>query len=236
MEEDTNRLRLLGLPAFYGLLGLANLIHIDLGLLTVMAYRSERFYKTYNIPKRSGGERKISQPSKELKAIQAWILRNILDKLSPSEHATAYLSGKNLTDNVSPHNANRYFLSIDLEEFFPSIKRWRVKHIFKLIGYSTVNVEVLSNLCTYFDGLPQGGVTSPALSNLALLKLDRRLSGFTSRRNIVFTRYADDMTFSTNNRSVLINSYQTILLIIQSEGFEVNKKKIRFIGTRSQCR
>ena len=95
---------------------------------------------------------------------------------------------------------------------------------------------ILCNLCTYFGGLPQGGVTSPALSNLAAIKLDRRLAGLTSRRNIVFTRYADDMTFSTNNRTVLFRTLPTILRIIQSEGFEPNESKIRFLGPRTQCR
>lgn len=236
MKEGSSRLRLLGLPVFDSIADLANLIHLDAGRLNVLTRYSKRFYKNYIIPKRTGGFRKISQPSKELKAIQAWILRNILDKLSPSEHAMAYLRGKKLLDNLSPHGGNRYFLSVDIEDFFPSISRWRVERVFELLGYSKQAVMILTNLCTYFGGLPQGGVTSPALSNLAALKLDRRLAGLTSRRNIVFTRYSDDMTFSTNNRTVLYRTLPTILRIIQSEGFEPNQSKIRFLGPRTQCR
>jgi len=236
MKQGNSRLRLLGLPVFDSIADLAKLIHIDRGRLNVLIRYSKRFYKNYTIPKRTGGHRKISQPSKELKAIQAWILRNILDKLIPSEHATAYIRGKKLIDNLSPHIGNRYFLSVDIEDFFPSIPRWRVERVFELLGYSKQAVMILANLCTYFGGLAQGAVTSPALSNLAALKLDRRLAGLTSRRNIVFTRYSDDMTFSTNNRIVLYRTLPTILRIIQSEDFEPNEPKIRFLGPRTQCR
>jgi len=236
MQRGNSRLRLLGLPVFNSIADLANLIHIDIGRLKILTRYSKRFYKNYTIPKRTGGLRQISQPSKELKAIQAWILRNILDNLTPSEHAMAYVRGKKLIDNLSPHSGNRYFLSIDIEDFFPSIRRWRVERVFELLGYSKQAVMILANLCTYFGGLPQGGVTSPSLSNLTTIKLDRRLAGLISRRNIVFTRYADDMTFSTNNRTVLFRTLPTILYIIRSEGFEPNESKNRFLGPRTQCR
>lgn len=236
MRRGNSRLRLLGLPVFNSIKDLANLIHIDAERLAILTRRSERFYKNYTIPKRTGGVRKISQPSRELKAIQAWILRNILDNLAPSEHAMAYLRGKKLIDNLSPHSGNRYFLSVDIEDFFPSVRRWRVERVFELLGYSEQAVYILANLCTYMGGLPQGGVTSPSLSNLCTLNLDRRLAGLTSRRNIVFTRYADDMTFSTNNRIVVLRALPTILHIIQSEYFWPNASKIRLLGPRNQCR
>jgi RNA-directed DNA polymerase len=236
MNEGQERLRLLGLPVFQSIEDLANLIHLDPARLNVLTLYSERFYKNYRIPKQTGGYRNISQPSKEVKAVQAWILRNILDKLSPSVHATGYLRGKSLLDNVLPHSTNRYFLSVDMENFFPSISGWRIQLLFELIGYSRQTALFLANLCTYFRHLPQGGVTSPALSNLVALKLDRRLSGLTSRRNIVFTRYADDMTFSANNRTVLLRTLPSIYQIIRSEGFEPNEPKTRFLGPRTQCR
>jgi hypothetical protein len=236
MNEGQERLRLLGLPVFESIEDLANLIHVDPGRLNILTMYSERFYKNYRIPKKTGGYRNISQPSKELKAIQAWILRNILEKLSPSAHATGYVRGKNLLDNVSPHSGNRYFLSVDMENFFPSVSRWRVQLVFELIGFSNQTALFLTNLCSYFRHLPQGGVTSPALSNLVALKLDRRLSGLTSRRNIVFTRYADDMTFSANNRTILLRTLPPILQIIRSEGFEPNEPKTRFLGPRTHCR
>ncbi len=227
---------MLGLPVFNSIEGLAALLHVSSGPLTILAEHAERFYRTYRIPKRTGGWRKISQPSRILKGVQAWILRNILDKLSASPYATAYLPGKGLYDNVAPHSGNRYFLSVDLEDFFPSIHRRRILHLFELVGYDRQTAALLSNLCTYFRSLPQGGVTSPALSNLIAAQMDRRISGLASRRNIVFTRYADDMTFSSNNRATLYRALPSIKHIIESEGFTINEPKTRLLGPRTQCR
>ncbi len=236
MDDRRQRLRLLGLPVFTNVDELASLIHINPARLTILSEYTNRFYRTYRIPKRTGGWRQISQPSRELKGIQAWILRNILEKLNPSPHATAYLPGKRLSDNVSPHRGNRYFLSIDLEDFFPSIPYLRIQRLFQLVGYEQRAAVLLTGLCTFFYSLPQGGVTSPALSNLIATQMDRRLSGLISRRNIVFTRYADDMTFSTNNRIALIRALPSINRIVESEGFKINDLKTRFLGPRTQCR
>jgi len=236
MLEQKQRLQLLGLPVFNTIDELALLIHVDSGRLSILIKHANRFYRTYRIPKRTSGSREISQPSRELKGIQAWILRNIIDKLSPSPHATAYFPGKCLSDNVFPHSSNRYFLSLDLEDFFPSIPRWRIQRLFVLVGYTQGIASRLSALCTFSRALPQGGVTSPALSNLVASQMDRRLSGLISRRNIVFTRYADDMTFSSNNRTALLRVLPSIRRIIESEGFTINEPKTRFLGPRIQCR
>jgi RNA-directed DNA polymerase len=226
---------LLGLPSFNTTEELAALIHIDEGRLVTLTEIPERFYRRYRIPKRHRGWREIQSPSKELKAIQAWILRNILDKLSSSAYATAYTKGRGLLDNVNPHLNNRYFLSIDIRNFFPSVSAARVRELFVRIGYSKDAAKTLCRLCSFFRGLPQGAVTSPALSNLVCVRLDRRLSGLTSRRNIVFTRYADDMTFSTNNRDALPRLLPLAYQILRDMGFEPNERKTRMLGPRARC-
>lgn len=235
MRPSVERLRLLNLPVFYDIEELASLIHISPSRLEILVHKSSRFYKRYSIPKRNGGDRHIFQPSSELKAIQAWILRNILDKLSPSDEATAFIRGKSLVENVKPHQNNRYFVCIDLEDFFPSIDIDKVYNLFQIIGYHKLAALILTSLCSCSYILPQGAVTSPSLSNLVTASLDRRLSGFSSRRNIVYTRYADDMTFSSNNRNVLNKSVEFFLKIIKSEGFEPNNEKLRVMGPRIKC-
>ncbi|MCF7838327.1 MAG: retron St85 family RNA-directed DNA polymerase [Candidatus Marinimicrobia bacterium] len=235
MSEVKHRLRLLDLPFFETIEDLAALIRVDAGRLRLLSSHPEKFYRTYRISKRSGGWRKICSPSKELKAIQAWILRNVLDKLSPSQYATAYVSGKRLLDNVSPHANNRYFISMDIRNFFPSVTSFRVRAIFEALGYSMLAGSTLARLCCYFHGLPQGGVTSPALSNLVCLRLDRRLAGLAARRNIVFTRYADDITFSSNNRNALCRMLPITYKILISERFQPNEDKLRVMGPRVRC-
>jgi retron-type reverse transcriptase len=229
-------LRLMNLPVFSDETELAKVMHVDLPLLRKFCGASNFFYKRYKIPKSNGKSREILQPCRELKALQAWVLRNILDKLTPTPFATAYVKGKSLFHNVSPHSANRYFLCLDLEDFFPSISDERVRNIFRLIGYSWRASYFLSAICTCNGGLPQGGVTSPALSNLAAAKLDRRIAGFTSRRNIVFTRYADDITLSSNNPRVLCKAQPTVMRIIQNERFKVNAEKTKMVGPRRRCK
>ncbi len=140
-----------------------------------------------------------------------------------------------LLDNVSPHSGNRYFLCLDLEEFFPSISYGRVKDLLLVLGYSAEAATVLTRLCTCKYSLPQGGVTSPSLSNLIAATLDRRIGGYTSKRHIVYTRYADDITLFSNRTEVLHNALPTILNIIKSEKFKPNMKKLRFMGPRRKC-
>ena len=235
-DMGRDRLRLLGLPVFDTIEDLAGLIHLDPQRLRLLVTQTTRFYKKYEIPKKSGGVRKIYQPARELKAIQRWILHYILEKLTPSSAATAFIVGRGLLHNVIPHASNRYFVCIDLADFFPSILDPRVYRIFRLIGYSRETASILKALCTCDAKLPQGGVTSPYLSNLIAGRLDRRLLGLTSRRNISYTRYADDITVSSNNRNALYRSIPLIKEIIGSERFFVNESKTRVTGPRTRCR
>lgn len=233
MSLNTQRLRLMGLPVFNNAQELADLIHIEASLLREIRSHSHRYYRKYTIKKRDGGRRPIRQPSKTLKGIQAWILWHILDKLTPSPYATAYIRGRRLLSNVTPHRNNRYFVCMDIEDFFPSISRNRITTLFELLGYSRKVAMLLSGLCTCSRNLPEGAVTSPALSNLAVAKLDRRLAGYTSRRNVTYTRYSDDLTFSSNNYVVLSKSIAMCLQIVRSEHFRPHK--VRAFGPRQRC-
>ena len=235
MKSNTELLRLMNLPVFSDEKELASLIHVDPGRIKKLSIYSHRYYKKYNIPKSNGKIREIKQPRKDLKGIQAWILRNILDKLNPTVFATAYIKGKNISSNVTPHCNNKYFMLLDLEEFFPSISIRRAEKIFSLIGYSKEAVHILSMLCTCDGSLPQGAVSSPSLSNLIAAKLDRRIAGYTSKRNIAYTRYADDITLSSNNPVTLCKSLPIILKIIKSENFEPNMNKLRVLGPKKSC-
>jgi len=225
----------MNLPIFSDEKELAWLIHIGASKIQEFSRFPHRYYLKYTIPKSGGGVREIRQPSKELKGVQAWILRNILDKLTPSPYATAYNKGTSITINVFPHSGNRFFICIDLEDFFPSISIRRVIKIFSLIGYSDKASAILAALCTCEWNLPQGAITSPSLSNLVATKLDRRIAGYTSIRNIVYTRYADDITLSSNNPAILCKALPRIIKIIKSEHFKLNMDKLRVLGPRMRC-
>lgn len=219
----------LELPQFSTILELSDIMKLSEQTLYHLSYRVERFYKIVRIPKKSGGFRNLACPSEDLKAVQAWILRNILDKLRTEESATGFKSGMGIFENVQRHAENLYILCMDIEDFFPSTPRKHVYNLFRSLGYNKHISLVLTNYCTYKDGLPQGGVTSPALSNILNIRLDRRISGYTNRKNIIYTRYADDITLSSNNVEKLIKAKEVIKKIIEDEGYKVNDKKTRIL-------
>lgn len=249
MKSNSELLRLMNLPVFSDGKELASLMHIDSKKINTFSTFPHGYYRKFKIKKHDGSDREIKQPCKDLKAVQAWILRYILDQLSPSPYATAYRKKKNISHNVSPHSYNRYFICLDIEDFFDSISIRRVAKVFSIIGHSSKASNLLAKLCTCngglprrgafyptFEGsLPQGAITSPALSNLIAAKLDRRIAGYTSRRNITYTRYADDMTLSANNPVVLSQALPRILKIIKTEHFKPNMAKLRVLGPRKSC-
>ena len=232
METNISLLRLIDLPVFANFDELAQIIHIAPDILRKYNGESANTYTSFYIDKSDGSKRLIQAPVRKLKGLQAWVLRNILGKLTLSPYATAYREKKSILDNVTPHRNNRYFICIDLEDFFPSITRRRVAKLFSRLGYSQKASEILAGICTYEGKLPQGAVTSPALSNIIASKLDRRIAGYTSKRNIIFTRYSDDITLSSNNRNALNQSLSRVIKIIETEHFHVNNEKLRILGPR----
>lgn len=187
-------------------------------------------YRVFYIPKRSGGRRRICSPKQDLAAVQGWILRSILESIHLPACAKAFRRGYGLRHNVGPHCRSRYFLSMDLVEFFSSVPYHYVFGVFRALGYSEEMAQYLTRLCTFDGVLPQGGITSPALSNAVCIRLDRRLAACAGRLDVVYTRYADDLTFSGASPSRLISMRRLATEIIGSESFRVNVRKTRFSG------
>ncbi|PDY03423.1 RNA-dependent DNA polymerase [Bacillus cereus] len=219
----------LGLPRVDNIEELSYKINLSEHTLHKVLKTVDLQYKTIHIPKKSGFTRTVHSPSMVLKAIQAWILRNILDPILVDPAATAFVKNTNIKDNVKRHNGNRFFLCMDIEDFFHSIGQNKVYQFFKGLGYNSHMSLVFSKFCTYDDYLPQGAVTSPSLSNLINIKLDRRIFGYCSSKNIVYSRYADDFTFSCNNPHKLIKAKYMLEKIIEDEGYELNENKTRIL-------
>ncbi len=204
-------------------------------------------YVYFKIPKRTGGSRLIAAPHENLKRAQDWILTNILEKVPPEKSAHGFVKKRSIVTNASPHKRQRLVVNIDLESFFPSITFPRVRGLFQSFGYSPAVSTILALLCTEaprmrteWEGktqyvaasercLPQGASTSPAISNLVCRKLDRRLSGLCRRRGWLFTRYADDLTFSASREreGQLPVFLASVRHILDEEGFRMNPRKFR---------
>jgi hypothetical protein len=181
---------------------------VQLKSLTYYANPSfcDKRYQTFSIKKKSGGERTIHAPVKGLKSILR-ALNFVLQCLDdPHEAATGFVLEKSIVDNAQKHVGHHYVL----KDFFHTFDRNRVKmglmyEPFNLKGNKEPLAFLLASLCTHpfeIGGevktvLPQGSPTSPTLTNILCKKLDRRLTGLASRFCATYTRYADDITFSS---------------------------------------
>ena len=228
------QLKLLGVPPINTLEDFSSHTHLSKGLIYRLSKFSDKNYLTYTLPKKTGGVRIIAQPSAELKALQSWILKHILDRLTVSPACRGFERDTSILDNAKPHVGTSALMCLDLEDFFPSIKINQVWGVFRVLGYSKRIAGVLASLCTYNGFLPQGSPASPKLSNLVSFKLDSRLLGYVGTRGIIYTRYADDLSFSSLSYPQLSKAHSFIRRIIQSEGFSLNNKKTRFMGAGRQ--
>ncbi|MEO0074790.1 MAG: reverse transcriptase family protein [candidate division WOR-3 bacterium] len=167
-------------------------------------------YQTFTIKKRSGADRTIHAPVKGLKSILRSLNFVLQCMYEPHQAATGFVLGKSIVDNAKKHVGQHYVLNIDLKDFFHTFDRNRVKMAFmyepfNLNGKREPLAFLLASLCTHpfeIDGeektvLPQGSPTSPTLTNILCKKLDRRLNGLANRFGATYTRYADDITFSS---------------------------------------
>jgi hypothetical protein len=220
-----------------------------------------RHYRYQWVVGRRGKARLLEIPKARLKAIQRRLLHEILDKIPPHEAAHGFCRGRSIVSYANLHVSRRIVVRFDLRDFFPSIPASRVHTVYRSAGYPTAVARFLTSLCTnvtpddalesapstvtvvscnYYRGrhLPQGAPTSPALANLCAYKLDCRLAGLARSLGAVYTRYADDLAFSGDERlERCARRFQVaVCRIALEEGFEINTRKTRFMrqGVRQQ--
>ena len=228
------QLRNLGLPVIQNLSQFSNEIRLSESAIKRYIAFADHHYLTYGVPKKTGGERLIAQPSRKLKAIQSWLLRNILDKLSSSHASKGFELGNSIYDNAYPHIGSNVILSLDIDNFFPSIPANKVYGIFHSLGYTKRISAAFTSICTFKGFLPQGSPASPKLANLVCSKLDSRIQGYAGKNGIIYTRYADDISLSCQSVKKIEKAKSFIQTIVKDEGFRVNKKKTRLMGLRKR--
>ena len=154
-------------------------------------------YRRVSIPKRDGGVRQLLVPDEVLKHIQRQIAQKLLIFMEVSCCATAYRPGGGAVRNAACHVGRREILRLDIRHFFDSVRYTAVKEAaFPARIYAEPLRVLLTLLCYYGDGLPQGAPSSPAIANLVLRDFDRTMYGWCREREITYTRYCDDLTFS----------------------------------------
>lgn len=194
-------------------------------------------YISFKIPKKKGGARTIYAPKGQLKDIQKklnYYLQAYYICVKPNEshgfviHPKSMHLSCNIVENAKMHVNKKYVLNIDLKDFFPSISAFRVKELFMspLFDYSEQIATALALLTTYEGNLPIGAPTSPVISNFICKQLDADLIDFATRNQLSYSRYADDLTFSSNSK-IEKETILGIRALIEQNKFKVNEKKFR---------
>lgn len=174
----------LGLPVIFDKQHFALLVGRELSEITkMMAMIETNYYHEAKIVKKSGKMRTLNIPAVSLRLVQKWILDNILYKIRVSQYCNGFCKKKSICTNAQNHLNQDCIVNMDMSDFFPSISQKQIFRIFYYYGYTVEVSYMLARLCTYDGYLPQGAPTSPYLSNIACLKLDKRLAGLAKNMN-----------------------------------------------------
>lgn len=204
------------------------------------------YYRRFKIPKKRGGERLISAPKRGLGLAQTRLAEILKQKYKAKPFVKGYVKGESFLTNAQYHERQKWILNIDIEDFYPSITFPRVRGLFlsTYFGFNHRVATILARITTTPEGLPQGARTSPIIANLIATNLDKKLLIIAESNRLKYTRYADDITFSSSQRlipSSLIQSWEPnfgdrkVLLgreltdAFRNSGFAINDKKTRVL-------
>lgn len=228
---------------------IARYFDVEISAMLLILYKapdSER-YRHFEIPKRSGGMRRISAPHGLLRELQDKLHVDLKRLYEAHPRAHGFIEKRSIATNAADHTGKRWVLNIDLVDFFPSINFGRVRGLFMKPPFemAPAAATVCAQIATYRNGLPQGAPTSPVLSNFIASSLDRMLLRLARQNKLVYSRYADDITFSTNlaqfppaiaiREQITGGGFKVVAgdaleQAITAAGFAINAGKVRIQG------
>lgn len=199
-------------------------------------------YTEFSIPKKDG-QRIITAIDKnsELYKLQKNLCKNFLYKVDIPICVKGFVPGESYISFLMPHIGQKYFLRVDISSFFDSITKEIIIKTISDVVNDKDSMEYILKICTYKNRLPQGAVTSPSLSNIVFRQIDQRIlkycqefDGIYKDRkkipvNITYTRYADDLLFSSDNFNFKSNTFfrRMISKILKQYSFNINRSKIK---------
>ena len=197
--------------------------------LYTVSNQIETHYHPVVISKKSGGRRKLLVPDALLRTIQRNLLHHVLEEFQISEFACAYKKGTSIVDNARPHVGAKLVLKLDIQDFFDQITWILVyQNAFPGTHFPPAIRKMLTEFCCVRDRLPQGAPTSPTVSNLVMRPFDVHMGEWCREREIRYTRYCDDLTFSGAFAPEEV--IRKVRGFLQVYGFELNRKKMRVLG------
>lgn len=196
------------------------------------------YYNSFTIPKKNGGVRNITASNGSLKILQEKLNQILQLVYTPNAAIHGFTLNKSIVTNASKHLRKKNLLNFDLLDFFPSINLGRVRGVLiSFFGLGSEAATIIANICCYNNSLPQGSPTSPILSNMICFDLDKQFQSFAMKNGCIYTRYADDITFSTSKslfpKSIAFEENEIIRLgpkiikILEENSFKINPLKTR---------
>lgn len=194
-------------------------------------------YFSFSIPKKKGVRKIYTLPNEsELKKLQKLLLNRVFSGYSFPTPVKGFLKGESYKNFLLPHIGSKYFIRIDIQDFFNSIK---YKHVEEFLeDVVTINdgeqkknlINLIWEIVSYNESIPQGVITSPIISNLIFRKLDQRILKYCQLFNIEYTRYADDLLFSSQTFNFIKQKWfvKKIKYILSSKKFRINYNKIKY--------
>jgi RNA-directed DNA polymerase len=225
----------------------AKLLDVSYPLLEYWLFiaHPDKKYNTFTLSKASGGFRTIYAPTPNLKIIQQKLNQVLATVYESKKPVHGFVSGKSIVTNAQVHAGQTFVFNLDLQDFFPAINFGRVRGMFMAQPYNLPDsvATVLAQICCHKNELPQGAPTSPVISNMICGQLDDQLFSLAKREKCLYTRYADDITFSTSRvifpQKIAWSKYNSLTekttwrpgsevrRIIKSNGFNINPEKSR---------
>lgn len=186
-------------------------------------------YKVYEVDKKTGGKRTIEHPSRELKAVQRWLLKTVFERFNVHQSATAYRQGSGIRENAERHRLSNYTNRYDFMNFFPSFKQSHIAEFVKAEGeklgmeLSDDDLKFIGDIVCRYGRLTIGAPSSPTITNTMMFQFDHQLFEHCSSEGLIYTRYADD---------IFISSFKPNLLTGLEEEIRRAKRNIAHLSIR----
>jgi RNA-directed DNA polymerase len=202
---------------------------------------NQPYYRHFEINKKRGGIRDIYAPAPQLSKyqkclnyyLQAYYLCIKPDEVYGFVVNPHYLGTFcNIVENARNHVGKKHILNIDLKDFFPGIRAKRVKDLFasSIFGFNDEMATALALLTTFNGKMPIGSPTSPVISNFICQQLDSELIKFSNENNVTYSRYADDLTFSSDE-NISHELVESLIKLIEKNDFQINNQKLRLVAS-----
>lgn len=216
-----------GLPPVTSVASLSVMTGFNPGFFWSIFTNPRKHYRTFAIPKGNGSPpRVINAPKVGLKAIQSWLSMHWVARYDHHPNSFGFIPGRSHAHAAKCHVGAEWVISVDIENFFPSIQEDRVLQALLNLGYKDgPSTTILTKLLCLDGALSQGSPASPVMSNVVLRSLDERLTALAVEVGAVFTRYADDIVFSGKGQPAN-NLLDNAITKITSDGWTVSNDKV----------